>query len=247
MGLKIFSNENGDNAPKKKSDGGGYADDQVGRFRSGYVDKSGKRDRPVGLSAFRVTTGDPEVADRIAELLVAPKGAAEWETAGEDNLELFTEASRVDILLEKATDLRQSMVMRTLKGVAYVSDGETISYPPERKGEPDPQAGDSFKARKAASKNGTGADPQIELYFRLADDPDLGLFKFQTGAWTMVSDLSYNETEEEIGEFFADAEPGDRLKATLSLEEVSFEAKTGDMAGQTVTFTKPVLELHGKA
>lgn len=247
MGLKIFGNENGDNAPKKKSDGGGFADDQVGRFRSGYVDKSGKRDRPVGLKEFRVTTGDPEVADRIAELLGAPKGAAEWETQGEDNLELFTESASVDILLEKATDLRQSMVMRTLKGVAYVSDGATISYPPERKGEADPQAGDSFKARKAASKNGTGADPQIELYFRLAEDPDLGIFKFQSGAWSMVSDLSYNETEEEIGEFFADAAPGDKLKATLSLEEVSFVAKSGPMEGETVVYTKPVLTLRGKA
>lgn len=247
MGLKIFTDENGENAPKTKGAGGGFADDQVGRFRAGYVDKSGKRDKPVALKDFRVTTGDPKVADRIAELLEAQGPAAKWETSGEDDLEVFTKSPSVEILLDKASALRQSMIMRTLKGVLYVSDGETISWPADRKGEADPQSGQSFKARKAASKNGTGADPQIELYFRLADDPELGLFKFQTGSWSMVSDLSYNETEDEINDFFADAEPGAQLRAKLSLEPVSFVAKTGDMAGETVTFTKPVLELVGKA
>jgi hypothetical protein len=246
MPLKIFRDENGENAPKTKGDSGGFADDLVGRFRSGYVDKTGRKDRPVGLQQWRVTTGDPSVADAVVDLLSAPNGVGEWETSGEDNLEVFTESDSVEILLEDARALRQQMVMRTLKGVLYRSDGETIFWPPEKKGEPDPQADQTFKERKAASKDGTGADAQVELYFRLAENPDLGIFKFQSGAWTLVSDLSFNETEEEIAEFF-EKNPGEKLKATLALEEVSFVAKSGKMAGETVTFTKPTITLHGKA
>lgn len=235
MALKIFGNaENA--APKKKS----FSDDVVGRLRSGYVEN----DRPVALQEWRVTTGDPVVADRIVELLGGPDGVSSWETKGEDDKEVFTTSSSVDIIIEKATALRQDMVMYTRKGIAYVSDGEQITYPDERKGQPDPQAGQTFQERKAAAKDGTGADPRIQLYFRLADDPDLGIFKFQSGSWSLVSDLSYHGVEDELADLTAD---GASVRATLALEQVSFVAKSGPRAGQTVEYTKPSLTLKGVA
>lgn len=230
MSLKIFGGPNG--APEKKSST--YSDDLVGRFRSGMqID-----DRPVALSSWRITTGDPEVADAIHESL-GGESPKEWDARGEDNIEVMTDAEEVEIILEGSKPLRQAMVFYGRKGIVYVSDGEEISYPAERKGEPDPQAGQTFQERKAASNEGTGADPRVEIFFRLAENPDLGVFKFQSGSWSLVSDLGYNGTEDEIADLIAD---GHKVRATLALEEVSFVAKQGPRAGKTVSFTKPVLK-----
>lgn len=236
MSLKIF----GENGPNKS--GGKFSDDIVGRFRSGHqVAGRGGRLQPVALSEWRVTTGDPDVAEKMVALLDAENGVEEWEASGEDNLEVFGSKAAVRIVLERASALRQAMILWGRNGkMIYKSDGETILYPEDRKGDPDPQAGQSLAERKAAAKEGTGAEPQVEVYFRLADDPDLGIFKFQSGSWSLVSDLAYNGTEEEISDLFADG--ADSVEATLTLEEVSFEAKSGPMAGKTVTFTKPVLK-----
>ena len=78
------------------------------------------------------------------------------------------------------------------------------------------------------------------------DEPDLGIFKFQTGSWSMASDLAYNDVEGELRDYAADSETG-KVKATLKLEEVSFVAKNGPRAGQNVTYTKPVLSIKGAA
>lgn len=235
MSLKIFGP---DGAQQKKASS--FADDVVGRFRSGHQ----INDRPVALSEWRVTTGDPEVADAIADLLDG-ETPQEWETKGEDNLETFTDASSVEIILAGANPLRQAMVMYGRKGIVYVSDGETISYPDDRKGEPDPQSGEDFGMRKKKSQDGTGADPRIEIYFRLADAPDLGIFKFQSGSWSLASDLAYHGIEDEITDLIADGV--EKISATLSLELVEFVAKSGPRAGQTVSYTKPVLKINGAA
>lgn len=241
MGLKIFGGETGE-ATKTKSSA--FADDVVGRFRSGYVANK----RPVALSEWRVTTGDPEVAAKVADILGAPDGTKEWDTDKEDNLELFTDSKSVEILLEGTKALRQAMVLYGRDGIVHVSDGETLTWPDDKKGQPDPQAGLTFQERKAAhrAKELTAAQPRVELWFRLADEPDLGLFKFQSGSWSLVSDLSYNDTEADIEEFFDD-NPDAKLRAVLELEEVSFVAKNGDRKGQTVSYTKPVLTLKGAA
>lgn len=234
MSLKIFG-ENG--APQKKTS---FADDVVGRFRSGYQ----ANDRPVSLSDWRVTTGDPVVADAISELLDGDK-PAEWDTKSEENLEVFTKASAVEVILEGPHALRQAMILWGRNGkIIRKTDGEQILYPEDQKGQPDPQASQSFAERKAAGNEGTGAIPQIELYFRLAENPDLGIFKFQSGSWSFASDLAYNNTEDELVDYLADSK-GNKVSATLTLEQVEFTAKNGPRAGQLVQYTKPVLTLNG--
>lgn len=231
-GLKIFGGPDGA-APKKQK----FADDIVGRFRSGYQANK----RPVALSEWRVTTGDPEVADAIARLLDGDEPQP-WDASGEDNLEVFTKAPEVDIIIDPQRGLRQSLILWGRNGkIIRKTDGETILYPEDQQGEPDPDAGKSLAERKQLARDGVGPEPQIELYFRLADDPDLGLFKFQSGSWSMVSDLAYHGVPEAL----EDAD-GPQL-ATLRIEEVSFVAKNGPRAGQTVTYNKPFLELKGDA
>lgn len=239
MGLKIFPTTDGETAKKK---GSSFSEDVVGRFRSGYV--AGRK--PVALQEWRVTTGDPTVAEKVVELLGSTEGVKEWDATGEDNLEVFTDAASVNIIIENEKALRQAMVLYGRDGIVHISDGETITYPDEKKGEPDPQAGLSFQERKAAhrAKELTAAQPRVELWFRLADDPDLGLFKFQSGSWSLVSDLDYNDTESELRDYTADSD-GKGVRASLRLEEVSFVAKNGERKGQTVSYTKPVIDVKG--
>lgn len=234
MALKIFGGENG--APQKKQS---FADDIVGRFRSGYVENK----RPVALTSWRVTTGDPEVADKLADLLGGDE-PQKWDASGEDDIEVFGKEQSVEVILEGSKALRQAMVLYGRKGIIYVSDGETITYPDERKGETDPQAGEDLQTRKAKAKEGTGAEPRIEVYFRLASDPDMGIFKFQTGSWSFASDLAYHGIEDQITDLAAD---GAKIAATLTLEQVEFTAKNGPRAGQLVSYTKPVLTIQGAA
>jgi hypothetical protein len=233
MGLNIFGNDP-QNQPKPRQS---FKDDVVGRFRSGHqINK-----RPVALSEWRITTGDPEVAEAVYDLL-GGDAPAEWDATGEDNLEIFTASKEVAVILEGPNALRQKMVLWGRQGKPImVSDGATIDYPDDQKGQPDPDAGLSFAERKAKARDGFGAEPQIEVYFRLAENPDLGIFKFQTGSWSLASDLAYNGVEDELSDIDGPT------KATLALEEVSFVAKNGPRAGQTVNYTKPVLKIVGAA
>lgn len=228
MALRIFGNDPTTTTPKRQS----FKDDVVGRFRSGYQ----LNGRPAALTEWRITSGDPEVAEAIYDLLGGDK-PQEWEAKGEDNLEVFTATQAVDIILEGPKALRTKMILwgRNNKPIQS-GDGQTLDD-----GTPDPDANLSFQERKQKARDGIGAEPQIEVYFRLAANPDLGIFKFQTGSWSLASDLAYAGVEDELDEIDGPT------KATLKLEEVSFVAKNGPRAGQTVQYTKPVLTIKGAA
>jgi hypothetical protein len=238
LALRIFGNDpSTEQKPRQR-----FADDIVGRFRSGYQ----LNGRPAALTDWRVTTGDPEVAAAIFDLL-GGDAPQEWEAKGEDNLEVFSASPSVEIILEGTKAIRQQMILWGRNGKPIqAGDGETLTYPDDQKGQPDPDAQLTFAERKQKARDGIGAEPQIEIYFRLADNPDLGIFKFQTGSWSMASDLAYADVEGDLADYASDSETG-RVAATLSLEEVSFTAKNGPRAGQVVQYTKPVLKIKGAA
>lgn len=226
MSLKIFG-QNQPTPSARKS----FADDIVGRFRSGYQ----VHGRPQALDAWRVTSDDPEVTERIAAMFGGDP--QEWDAKGSDNQEVFTEAKSVDIILHGPKALRQRMVLWSRNGkLIFESDGET-----QANGDPDPDADLSFAERKAKARDGIGPEPSIELTFRLADDPDLGIFRFQSGSWSLASDIAHDGVDVELEEI-----DGPTL-ATLELEHVSFVAKNGPRAGQTVSYTKPRIRIKGAA
>jgi hypothetical protein len=227
-GLKIWG-QDPEAQPKPRQR---FADDVVGRFRSGHQ-LSG---RPASLEEWRITTGDPEVADKVYDLFGGHE-PQDWETKGEDSIEVFTAVPEVEIILADAKALRQRMVLWSRAGKLVIdSDGETYAD-----GTPDPDAMLSFAERKKKGQDGLGPSPQIEVYFRLAEEPDLGIFKFQTGSWSMAQDIPRDGTVEALEEI------GGPAKATLTLEKVSFIAKNGPRAGQTVEYMKPVLKVTGPA
>jgi hypothetical protein len=234
-GLKIFGTDP-ENQPKPRQT---FANDVVGRFRSGHQ----INDRPQALTEWRVTTGDPEVAAKVFDLL-GGDAPQEWPSRGEDNLEVFSASASVDIILEGPRALRQRMILWGRNGKPIrESDGETITSGDDI-GKPDPDAALTLAERKKRAKDGVGAEPSIEVYFRLAHEPDLGIFKYQTGSWSLAQDIVRDGTDDLLTDAIGDSETG-KARATLTLEPVSFVAKNGPAAGQTINYTKPVLKILG--
>ena len=221
MALRLFDNDQS-SAPRPK-----FADDVVGRFRSGYQVNG----RPATLEKWRVTTGDPEVAAEVHTLLGGKDEAAEWETKGEDNLELFTDTTTVPIIIEP-DGIRSEMVLWGQKGAIRRCDGATQKDP--MKGQPC-ACPSTLADRKDAAKAGHGCQPSITVVFRLADNPGLGKFRFTSGSWQLARDI--NEVEEALASAEGPA------TATLGLQVVEFTTKEN----QKRRFIKPVISVEGAA
>lgn len=172
MAINIFANAE---APESSGNS-----DIVGRFRAGRQ----LQGRPMSLDTFRITTSDPEVADSVAELLGALEGPQKWDTKTDEVFEVITESASVPIILSGASAIRSEMVLwgrkgkvRSCDGVTQ-ADGKACECPSE------------YSERIEAANEGRGCEPSISLLFRLADDPDLGRFRFQSGSWTLANMVS---------------------------------------------------------
>ena len=218
--------------PDEAQDGG--VDDIVARFRTGYQDEVGN---PVGLSEFRVTTGDPEVAEALAELMGSDEdGVTTWDTKTEENLQVFTTTSKVDIILDGPHAVRSSLVLWGQQAKILETDGEYL-YDDDGNltDEVWPGATQSLAQMKEAARKGKGPKPSLQAYFRLADLPDIGKIRFFAGAWTAIDNFS--KAEAKLAEIDGPA------VGTLELERVEFTAKSGD----EVRYTKPKLTITGPA
>lgn len=225
---RLFENDP-DSAPKPRR---AFADDVVGRARSGFQING----RPSSLEKWRMTTGDPEVADAVHKLLGGKDGPQEWEAKGEDNLEVFTDAPALEILLDGPKSVRSEMVLYGRPGKPPIRRCDGVSQSGEgNEGKPC-ACPSSYGERKEAAKAGHGCEPSVAIFFRLAGDPDLGVWKFQSGSWSLMREIGPALDE-------LDALDGP-ARAKLSLEEVRFTPK-----GKTteVRFMKPVLEILGAA
>lgn len=224
--LRLFENDP-ESAPKPRSS---FADDLVGRFRSGYQVNG----RPAALEKWRVTTGDPEVAEAVRAIMGGDAAQA-WDSRGDDKLEIFTEASVAMVVLPNAKALRSEMILwsragkpiRRCDGAEQSGEGK-VGLPCA--------CPSAFAARKEAATEGTGCEPNISVTFSLEAAPDLGQFQFRTGSWSLVRDLG--EAELALSRIAA----GVKIRASISLEVVEFQPKSG---GAKRRFTKPVLDILG--
>ncbi|MEU7039817.1 hypothetical protein AB0A77_02010 [Streptomyces varsoviensis] len=226
--LKRIWETDPDAAPKART----FSDDFVGRFRSGRL--VGKQ--PEALNEWRVTTGDPVVAEKIAELLGGT--AEEWDTDKEDSLEVLTASPSVEIIIESSAKIDASMKLFGLTGLVHHCDGVEYLSPEEDKGE---KCGcpPMLQDRKDKAKSGRGPKPSVDVQFKLAAAPELGLFRFNSGSWELVKIL--HEVIEAVDSVTdADGQPVP-VRALLSIENVSYTTK----AGRDVSFNKPVIKVLG--
>lgn len=223
MGIRIFEVDP-DAKPRK------FANDLVGRFRSGAQ----VNDTPISLDAWRVTTDDSDVADAVAAILGAKAGPQEWPTKGDDSIEVYTEAETIEVILDGTSAIQTAMALYGRNGLIHKCDGETV-VAGQGEGQPCPMAGKSVADRKDAAKAGYGCSPSIQVYFRLAADPELGKFRFSSGSWGLAGEI--DEAESALAKIDGPA------LATITLELVEYTTKTG----REVSYRKPVVKVTGPA
>jgi hypothetical protein len=225
-----------DAAPRERTQ---FADDTVGRWRSGRMANG----QPEALNEWRVTTGDPVVAVEIARRF---GGEPEpWETDNEDSTQVLTNTKTVQILIEPDGVDASFKLFLPGAGLTHHCNGFEFLSPEEDKGKsckcPSLVAERKFDAQKKR-----GPSPSIDILFRLADAPDLGKWRFNSGSWKLV---------EALGPLFADLDrygntteggkPGNPVRASLTIENVSYVPSKGPRAGQTVSYNKPVIKVFG--
>lgn len=218
MVLRIF--ETDPNALPKSS----FSDDTVGRFHGGKQENG----LPVALGEWRVTTGDPDVAAAIARLMGGQP--EETDSTSENFIEILTAQSKIKVVLSGSEAVTSDMKLWNGSALIHHCDGVEFLSPDEDRGK---ACGCPalMEDRKAAAKSKRGPVPSIAVTFRLAEDYDLGLFKFQTGSWKLA------ETLHEIGNAL-DKVGGEAL-AELSLELVEYTTKKG----RDVSYRKPVIKV----
>lgn len=228
MKIRIFETDP-NAAPKKRMV---FTDDVVGRVRSGKMVNG----RPASLSTWRFTTGDPDVANAVASAFGGE--VSEWETTKEDRLEVLTETDTLPVIIAGPEAISARLVLWGLGGVRiHECDGVTF-LDEDRRGQPC-GCPELLAERKAAAKAGRGPKPDVQVRFRLANDPELGEFRFHSASWDFLTYLHiYQEELEAVG---------GPAKCNLVLENVSFVPKSGDMAGRQVSYRRPVLRVLGAA
>lgn len=210
------------------SSGQSFADDVVGRFRSGYQIAG----RPQALTDWRITTGDPAVAEAIRSEMGGDE-PQEWDCKGEDNLEVFTSSASVDIVIPSPSSIEARMLIWARGQKRIVTCSGDIY---ETEGAPYECSEGGYRNRREHEEQGHACEPNLSITFRLAANPDLGLFKFQSGAWSLASVIA--KAIGKATDVYEDHD-GAAIAASLALEEV--EMKDGKK------FTKPVLTILGPA
>ncbi|MFD5161015.1 hypothetical protein ACFWMJ_23550 [Streptomyces hawaiiensis] len=240
--LKSIWDADPDAAPKEMPS---FSDDIAGRFRSGRLVKTGRTESPESLNEWRVTTGDPTVAAKIAELLGGEPES--WETDREDNIEILTDSKTVQIVIEPDGVDASFKQFVPGAGLTHHCDGFAYLSPEEDRGT---KCGcpSLIAERKLKATQMRGPKPSVDVTFRLLAAPELGKFRFNSGSWKLV---------EALGPLFADLDDygnaGDKengvegkpVRASLTIENVSYVPKKGPRAGQTVSYNKPVIKIFG--
>lgn len=172
MALKIYP----ENQPKPRQR---FSDDFVGQLHSGYqLDGV-----PSALEEWRITTGDPDVAERVHELY---KG----------------EAAAIDVVMADSKAIRQWLTL-------WDRDRNPVCI------------------------------PSAELTFRLAEDPNLGIFVLKSNSWGLAHFLAAEDIEGQIEAI------GGPAIIRLKLVPVSFTAKNGPRKGKLVSYTSTEIEVIG--
>ncbi|MFD8115439.1 recombination directionality factor [Streptomyces microflavus] len=218
MAIRIFETDP-DAKPKAT-----FSDDTVGRFHGGKQENG----IPVALAEWRVTTGDPDVADAIAQLMGG--AAVETDSTSENFIEVLTERDKVKVVLSGPDAIQSDLKLWNGSALIHHCDGVEFISPDEDRGKAC-HCPALMEERKAAAKTKRGPAPSIAVTFRLAEDYDLGLFKLQTGSWKLAEVL--HEVENALDKV------SDEALCSLELELVEYTTKKG----RDVSYRKPVIRV----
>lgn len=195
----------------------GDSSEPVGRFHYATL----LRNRLQVITSWQVSADDYQVRARVADLL----GRASQDI-GADILSITTETTTIEVILHGPGALRLRWCRdgcRTCDGKVQSDNGTQRSCmcPP------------SLPERRTATRHGRGCEPRVEVFFRLAQDPDLGVFTFASGSWSLTEQVINARISLQ-----ADSQP---TRARLSLQRTLHRL----YSGRTLAYTRPVLAVVG--
>jgi len=223
VALRIFDTD--PDAKPQKREKRTYDNDYAFQFRSGMQ----RNRKPVSLANWRVLTGQPEVANAVAQLMGG--SVDEFDPTKEMNLQVLTETNSVEIVIDGPDAIEDKLILWGPRGPIHECDGEFFLSPPEDKGNACGCPA-TLKERKRDAKKGTGPSPAINVTFRLAHDYDLGRGKLIATAWSLAQVI--HEVKNDL------AAVGEPALCKLTIEHVEFE-----LDGETIKYKKPVIEVLG--
>lgn len=232
MALRIFDTDP-DAKPTPRKEVEYVRPDYAFHFRSGMQvwNPEKKKNEPVSLANWRVMTGDPIVADAVAELLGGQ--AEEYDATKELNLHVMTDTPSVEIVINGSKAIEDKLILWGAAGPIHECDGEFFLSPPEDKGAPC-GCPSTLLERKELAKKRRGPSPDIVIPFRLAGHGyELGMGKLRGTAWSLAEVI--HEVKEAL-----DQVDGEAL-CRLELEHVQYTNK----AGIDVSYRKPVITVLG--
>lgn len=228
--ISLFDDEQR-NAPSNP-----YRDDLVGKLSAGYVNNG----RPVSLDEWRFVSDDEVVTQTIADLYGGEVQEITKEKRNGDKVvefEVFTKSKSLDIIIDSPEAVSAEFTWWANGELLGRGDGHTMEN-----GEDDPGAHLELAERKDKAKKGLVPAPETTVYFRLADNPDLGVFRYtKSQAWGFERNLKRNGFYDSLD---AAESP---INATIARNPVEFVAKNGPRAGKTVNYTETTLEYKGEA
>lgn len=214
-----------------------YRDDLVGTLRAGYVNNG----RPVSLDEWRFTSDDPEVAEKIADLYGGDVNELTKTKQNGDEVkeyEVFTKAKSLNVILDGEESISSEFTWWANGELLGRGDGTTMDN-----GDADPGAHLDLNERKDKAKKGLVPAPETTVYLRLADNEDLGVFRYtKSQAWGFERNLQREGFYDDFDDAVAD---GNRVKAVIARNPVSFTAKSGPRAGKIVNYTETTLTYKG--
>jgi hypothetical protein len=145
----------------------------VGRFHYATL----LRNRPQVLTAWGINSDDPSVLDRVAEQL----GGTLQQLDG-NTLSLTTNTTAVEVILTGP----DAVQLRWCRNARHACDGRVQHDDGVRRPCTCPP---SLAERRAATRHGHGCEPDVDVAFRLLQDPRLGMFAFTSGSWSLAEDV----------------------------------------------------------
>ncbi|MER7928472.1 hypothetical protein ABTY96_35895 [Streptomyces sp. NPDC096057] len=153
-------------------------------MREGYVGYflCGRRvgNQPEPLGRWLVKSSRTDVGEALRDFLGGT--VKEFISNESRGVEVFTDAERVEILIDGSEAVRLEMVLWDYSGVVHHCDGRAYLSPMDVHGA---TCGcpSRIEDRKLEAKKGKGPQPDTQISFRIAKFPGLGSFYFRSSSW----------------------------------------------------------------
>lgn len=210
---------------------GGYDDNLTGKMSLGRQ-VNGKVET---LDNWRLAVKEQKTADALITLFGGE--SVETEATNDFYIDVLTERPKILAVIDGPESIYDDGQLWINGQLMHHCDGKKFLSPDEKKGTPC-FCPDTLAERKAGAREFRLPKPAIQVTFRLADDPQLGEFKLNTGAWGLVTLLHQVRAKlKRIGE---------PALVELEIENVSWVAKKtmGKIKkGETVSYSVPVVRV----